>query len=443
MIADSATIKSAFDIKRCITPDLRPLRALFFLLIFIEQALPSAAQAYNVDSLILWVNTHPKDDSEKIHKMHRISYLLSETDVNKSFSYYKRVAGLSDSMNFTFGKALASTNLGILLSTAGNFEASTMAFFHAVDLAKSIGANRVEAVALNNIGENFASLKDYYKCREYALEAIAINRVIKSMRGVALNYELLSRCDLEQGLYENAKANLDAGMPYAIQTRENYVLSQFYAGYGKLMAIDDQMDSAIYYFNKAIISAREAGDIRNEYQAYLAEARFMKHIPATERASMLKHALMLADQTHFSEGRAKALEQLSAVYDEMSNKDSSMHFYRLFRTVRDSLFSENNRRNTIVNEYQWAINRKELENNNLKEVAAAQQKQIAFKNILLFLVGIGFLLSLFIAFLLYKSFEARKIKNESQYKQKIAETEMQALQAQMNPHFFFQQFEQH
>ncbi len=437
MIADPATIKPPYIIKRCITPDLRPLRALFFLLIFITQALPAAAQAYNVDSLILWVNTHPKDDSEKIHKMHRISYLLSETDVNKSFAYYKRVAGLSDSMNFTFGKALASTNLGLLLSTAGNFEASTMAFFRAVDLAKSIGAHRVEAVALNNIGENFASLKDYYKCREYAQEAIGINLAIKSMRGVALNYELLSRCDLEQGLYENAKANLDAGMPYAIQTRENYVLSQFYAGYGKLMAIDDQMDSANYYFNKAILSARGAGDIRNEYQAYLAEARFMKHIPTAERVSILKHALMLADQTHFSEGRAKALEQLTAVYDEMNNKDSSMYFYRLFRTVRDSLFSENNRRNTIVNEYQWAINRKELENNNLKEVAAAQQKQIAFKNILLFLVGIGFLLSLFIAFLLYKSFEARKIKNESQYKQKIAETEMQALQAQMNPHFFF------
>jgi hypothetical protein len=163
----------------------------------------------------------------------------------------------------------------------------------------------------------------------------------------------------------------------------------------------------------------------------------MKHIPPSEKAALLKHALMLADQTHFSEGRAKALEQLSSVYDEMNNKDSSLYFYRMYRSVRDSLFSENNRRNTIVNEYQWAINRKELENNNLKEVAAAQQKQIAFKNILLFLVGIGFLLSLFVAFLLYKSFEARKIKNESQYKQKIAETEMQALQAQMNPHFFF------
>ncbi len=29
------------------------------------------------------------------------------------------------------------------------------------------------------------------------------------------------------------------------------------------------------------------------------------------------------------------------------------------------------------------------------------------------------------------------MKDDSQYKQKIAETEMQALQAQMNPHFFF------
>ena len=248
MIADSPTIRLAFFIKRRITPDLRPFRALFFFLFFITPSRSAIAQAYNVDSLLLWVNSHPKDDSEKIHKMHRISYLLSETDVNKSFAYYKRVDSLSDSLHFTFGKALASTNLGILLSSAGNFESSTKAFFHAVDLAKSVGARRVEAVALNNIGENFASLKDYYKCREYAQEAIGINLAIKSMRGVALNYELLSRCDLEQGLYENAKANLDAGMPYAIQTRENYVLSQFYAGYGKLKAIEDQKDSAELLF---------------------------------------------------------------------------------------------------------------------------------------------------------------------------------------------------
>jgi LytS/YehU family sensor histidine kinase len=109
----------------------------------------------------------------------------------------------------------------------------------------------------------------------------------------------------------------------------------------------------------------------------------------------------------------------------------------MYRSVTDSLFSEKNRRNTIVNESEWVIKRKELENDNLKQIAEVQKKQIAFKNILLFFIGFGFFLSLLLAFLIYKSIRSKKLKEELAYKQKIAETEMQALRAQMNPHFFF------
>ena len=439
MIAE--TRKKCFTtiaIKIIKTPKLQTVRALFFFSILFGTTRSSFAQSsFNVDTLIQWVSTHPRNDSTRIHCMHRISYLLSETDVNKSFAYYELVSKLSDSLHFTFGMSLASINLGILLSSAGNFEASTKSFFKAVDLARSCGARRLEAVSLNNIGENFATLKDFNKCRQYALEAIEINSSIKAWRGVALNYELLNRCDLEQGLYDEAKMKLDKGMPYALQTKENYVLSQFYLGYAKLHAIHNDNDSANYYFDKAIRSAKETPDIRNEFQAYLAEARYMKHIPHREKTTLLIKALQLAEQTHFAEGRSKASEQLSAEYNEVRNLDSSMFYYRMYRTITDSLFSENNRRNVIVNESEWTIKKKELENNTLIELTNAQKRQIAFKDILLFLTGIGFMLAIFITFLLYKSFQSKKLKDESQYKQKLAETEMQALQAQMNPHFFF------
>lgn len=439
MIADSTnSCPDNNAIKIFITPKPQTLRALFlFFFLFGTFRSGFTQSSYNVDTLIQWVNTHPHNDSTRIHCMHRISYLLSETDVNKSFAYYEMVSKLSDSLHFTYGMSLASINLGILLSSAGNFEASTKAFFNAVDLARLCGARRLEAVSLNNIGENFATLKDFDKCRQYALEAIEINSAIKAWRGVALNYELLNRCDLEQGLYDEAKKNLDKGMPYAIQTNENYVLSQFYVGYGKLHAIHNRNDSASYYFDKAISSAKESHDIRNEFQAYLAEAKYMKHIPGQEKTTLLTKALQLAEQTHFAEGRSKAAEQLSAEYNELKKLDSSMFFYRMYRRISDSLFSENNRRNVVVNESQWTIKKKELENSTLIELTNAQKRQIAFKNILLFLTGIGFMLAIFITFLLYKSFQAKKLKDASQYKQKIAETEMQALQAQMNPHFFF------
>ena len=144
---------------------------------------------------------------------------------------------MSDSLNFTYGKALGNINLGILLSSAGNLQSSTEANIKAFELAKECNEPRMESVALNNIGENFASLKDYDKCRQYTLQAVDINMQLKAWHGVAVNYELLHRCDLEQGLYTDAKTNLDKGMPYAIMDNDNYILSQYYLGYGKLHAI--------------------------------------------------------------------------------------------------------------------------------------------------------------------------------------------------------------
>ena len=88
---------------------------------------------------------------------------------------------------------------------------------------------------------------------------------------------------LEQGLYDEAKMKLDKGMPFALQTNENYVLSQFYLGYGKFYAAKNVSDSANYYFDKAVASAKETPDIRNEFQAYVAEARYRNISQAMKR----------------------------------------------------------------------------------------------------------------------------------------------------------------
>ena len=424
-------------IKRLTTPKPQLFRALFFLLLLLSVSPEARSQDSYVDSLIHWVDTHPRNDSARIHTMHTISYMLSEKDVSRSFEYYERVSRLSDSLNFTYGKALGNINLGILLFNAGNFQSSNKAYFKAIDEARECGAARVEAVALHNIGENFASLKDYERCRQYVLQAIPINTSVAAWRGVALNYEMLHRCDLEEGRFSGARSNLDKGMPFALRKKDNYILSMFYCGYGKLHAISNEYDSATYYFSKAIAASQQAGDLRNEFQVYLAEAKYLRNLSAVTKIALLTKAITIAERTKYPEGIANDAEQLSAIYDSLGNKDSSLRYYRLYRSLTDSLFSENNQRNTIVNESEWTVKKKELENSNLKALTTDQEKRIASKNTLLLMVGLGFVLTIIIAFLLYKSFQSKKSKDVSQYKQKITETEMQALQAQMNPHFFF------
>src|SRR5450631_4111254 len=104
MIAETLNI----CVKKFHIPNLRPLRALFLVFLFFIFTGTATAQSFNVDTLINQLDTGHFNDSTRIHMMHRISYLLSETDVNRSFAYYERVSRQSDSLHFTFGKALAN-----------------------------------------------------------------------------------------------------------------------------------------------------------------------------------------------------------------------------------------------------------------------------------------------------------------------------------------------
>ncbi|MEO5892892.1 MAG: histidine kinase [Ferruginibacter sp.] len=413
------------------------IKKIVFLTIIICCSLNIFAQNRFIDSLVEWVDQHPKIDSQYIITLHRISYRSSENDVKKSYNYYEKVAALSDSLHFNYGKSLGQINLGILLSNSANYEASNTAYFKAIDYADLCSALRLKAVCLNNIGDNFKVLKDFDKSRKYTKEAIGINTKLTAWRGVAINYELLHECDLEEKMYKNAKDILVAGMPFALKANESYILSQFNTGFGKLQAIAQHVDSAEYYFSIALQQAKAQNDLRNVYQVYLAQAKYLTGMNPAKKILILDTALDIARKTNYLEGQANAALELSNVYDQLKNKDSSLFYYRLHRASFDTLFSEHNKRNTIIHESEWILKSKEIENGHLKELATIQEKELDIKNALLLALAICFGLIIGIAFFINKSIQAKKKRTESSFKQQIAEMQMQALQSQMNPHFIF------
>jgi len=412
-------------------------KQIFIFTITILVFLSAFSQDRYVDSLIKFIKDHKSIDSQYIVTLHRISYRLSEKDIKRSFSYYERVAVFSDSLNFTYGKALAQINLGILLAGSANFEASNNAYFKAIDEAEKGHYQRLKAVSLNNIGDNFRTLRDYDKSRQYTSEAIELNKQLKASRGVAINYELLYECDFDEKLYKSAKANLVTGMPYALESNDSYVLAQFYVGFGKLFAIDNKQDSAVSYFQKSLEQAKLQNDLRNEYEVYLAQSKYLDKIPPVQKIILLDSALNIAKRTEYLKGVSDAAQQLSSAYDQLKNKDSSLYYYSVYRSASDTLFSNNNKRNVIIKEAEWMIKRKEIENTHLKELADLQQREIGIKNGLLIAGVISLILIVIAAVFINLSIRLKKKREEAAFKQKIAETQMQALRAQMNPHFIF------
>ncbi|HET7119100.1 MAG TPA: histidine kinase [Hanamia sp.] len=395
------------------------------------------AQTNTIDSLENWIKNNPKVDSQYIATLHKLSYRYIENNISKSFKYYEKVATLSDSLNFMYGKSLAQINLGILLSNSANYEGSNSAFFKAVEYADACGALRLKAISLNNIGDNFKVLNDFEKCRQYTREAITINTQLGAWRGVAVNYELLQECDLKEKLYTDAKHNLDLGMPFALKANENYIFSQYFLGYGKLQAIAKNIDSANYFFDRALKQASIQNDLQNKYDVYIAKAEYLHNLTPDKKIELLDNALAIARETRYMEGISKAANLLSNVYDSMKNKDSSLSYYRIYRAANDSVFSENNRRNTVIKEADWLIKGKEVENAHLKELSAIQKRDILFKNALLISTAGLLILIIATSIVINKNIQSKKKHTEAELKQRITEMQMQSLRAQMNPHFIF------
>ncbi len=410
---------------------------IFSLFLFLNSVQNTFAQQKYADSLLQWVDNNPAIDSLHIITLHRLSYYYSENDIEKAFMYHDRVATLSDSLNFIYGKALAKINLGLLLYASGDYNSANSAYFKAIEYAESIQEKRLTAIAFNNIGENFRSLNDYKKCREYTLLAVTKNKALNAWRGVAINYELLHNCDLKEGKYTNAYQNLMEGMPYATKSNESYILSLYYLGFAKLNAVKNQKDSANYFFEKAMKIADEGDNSRNMYRVDIAKVEYLKNLSSKQKKGLLRNAYEIAEATSYKEGMMNSANLLSTLYDEEKKQDSSMHYFHIYRMAYDSIFSERNRRSVVIKEADWKIKRKEIENDHLHELSKIQKKELNIKNWLLSGSVVLLLLLLIIAFFIYTNIQTEKKREQSSFKQNIAETKMQALRAQMNPHFLF------
>lgn len=397
----------------------------------------SFSQESYVDSLENWIKENPTIDSQYIVNLHKLSYRTSETDVVASFKYYEKVSELSDQLHFTFGKALAEINLGLLLSNSGNFGTSNDAFFDAIKFAEECGADRLKAISLNNIGENFLSLNDLRKCQEYCQKAIQFNTRIKAWRGVAVNYELLQRSFLKEKRYLQAKQNLDTGFPYALQSGDSYIISAYDIGFGKYHAHFKQYDSARFYFEKAMQEAEIEDDMRNIYEVYMARVIYLDNLSRNKKVALLDNAFTIASQTKFLEGIGRSAEMLSQFYDGEGNKDSSLHYFHIYRSSYDSIFSENNRRNVIIKEANWMLKKKEIENTHLLQISEIQKKELVFKNALLLAVFVLSGLLVLITLVIYRNGKVARMRAISEFQRKVLDLRMQSLQAHMNPHFIF------
>ncbi|CAN5814972.1 hypothetical protein BH10BAC2_BH10BAC2_26450 [soil metagenome] len=352
--------------------------------------------------------------------------------------------------------ANALNSIGANYRNLSNYPKAIDYFLEALAKYETTGSTGETAMMLSNIGMVYKDIEDYNNALEYYEKALKTYKLLddkqglsKTLTNLGIAYDGLKNSDKALDYFQQA-LKISEALNWKIEISANL------AEIGMIYEGRKDYETALPYFKKALAIVTELGNkrsiavINNHIGAVLfhcsntlLEKEGIK--PADRYAKALEHqftGLTLAKEIGMLTETSSSLNLISEVYEAKGDYKKALEYHKEFVTLRDSIFSEKNTTEIARKGVQYDFEKKEAltkaETEKQKALAAAAiNRQRIIKNSVLGGTAI-LLLGAISSFIFYKRRrDAEILKTAAEFKAQVAETEMKALRAQMNPHFIF------
>lgn len=251
------------------------------------------------------------------------------------------------------------------------------------------------AEVLNNIGLAYQQIKNYPKAFTYFNATLKIDAEIGDKQGVAIAYANIGSLHYILGDYKKALELTGNGLTLLNELNDKKSVAETYGELGVIYDSLKQPENALDCFKKQLSISKEIGNKLNTRKAYLF---FSNHY-------RLKH-----------------------------NYKEAYDYYRLYKTIEDSIKNETSLKAIAELEAKYETQNKEKEIELLKTEKQLQSAENTHQKQLIY--G-AFILAIVISLSLFLLYNRQQLKKKSLLEKKNFELERNALSAQMNPHFIF------
>jgi len=437
-------------------------------------------------------------DTARVTLLNKISTLIASSDSKKSLALSQEALNLAQDLNFKTGIAQSHRTLGIAWLYNNDHQQATENLQLSGDMAL---ANKQWELAIQNylnLGGMYCSVYgNYVKGMEFYTKALGVcesqnlaYKIYDAYSGIAYVY---------QHQHENKKA-LDYYMKalgYLQKTSDHNALGILYQNIGEHYQEAQQLNEAVSYLVKSLEAFKRGGSkggtittltlLSDVYRqlgfidkalAGDMEALAISKTITYERAKYyvnnslgktyyamkeyatskeyLEQAIAIAEKIKMNEEMRDTYLSLAQVSDKLSNHIEAYRYQQLHTAYADSVRSKERTSQLTEMEVRFESERKEKENQLLKKDNDVNKLYIS-------VITISFLSVVIIGFLFFnrqrlkiKSTQAlveteKKLmeaeaknaqlkqaeKLQREFNKQLADVEMKALKAQMNPHFIF------
>ena len=458
------------------------------------------AQQQEIDSLLLLLKQHGKQDTTRLNLMEKISYAYYQVDPDKGLAMAEDELLLAKKLNDTKGLGWSYFNKGLnsyskdeyrdaleFFRTANNYfektgELAAMAktnnsianvyyylsdfpkalelYYKNLQLYEKLDNKKGIAVTLGNIGLAYKNMgqdgSDIIKAFEYQHKALAMYEQLQDPNGTANTldhlgslYDIAGKPDTAILFYERAlKINTATGytkgiaqnianMGIAWNTRGNY--PKAYEHSQKALGLHTKLSARKHM----AISLANMGTAILKAPTWFLQSQGISLTDRYAHAIRLnQQSLAIAEEIEDVAGQSEMWENMGKIHEDRQDYKSALTAFRKQILLRDSIVNDEKKAEIERLELQYEFEKKEaaLQAANEKKaaIAAAETSRQRFIKQSVMAGSATLVLAGLVSFIFYKKRrDAQQKQQEAELKAEISDIEMKVMRLQMNPHFIF------
>ncbi len=281
-----------------------------------------------------------------------------ELKYQESVDNHKLALGYFRQTTDTFRTIKCLNSLGVSLRRL-NYEREAIDYYlEALELSRAIKNKRSIAVALNGIGNVFVNIEQYDKAMPYFREALVLE--INNKRGTNYNLSNIGEVFMFQQQYDSALNYYYQALDIAKELNRKDNISVIYNCIGQLYQLKGDYSNSNNYYNLAIPKLKKHEGIRYLSNTYINLGINYTYLNQPKLAfSHISDGLDLALGINSPENVILGYRALSDYYQSQKKYDLALINYQKTISLRDSIQSEETKRNIAALETIYENERKD------------------------------------------------------------------------------------
>lgn len=385
-------------------------------------------------------------DSAQIHfqESYKLSKLLKDTagmakaikqvgkmqwlkgELAESLKSYNISLPLAKSVGDSALVCVLYNNIGVIYHNVGDYGKALEYYYKTLTLRDYIGDYKGKSLTLNNIGMVYSEWGKHKEAFEYYRHAASLSDSVYYLGGKAYSYYNIGNHYFNENRLDSAIANYKKALATYIQDNSDIIgMYICYSKLGKIYQQNKDLDSALIFFNKALVVAKRmkgrsdwAGANHYLGNLYLEKGDIKKALNYAKKSNeILKN-------TDYKKMKHLNYALLSEIYRRKKQYKKALEYNILSNQYKDSIFNEEKSKQITQMEVLYRIEQKQKENDYLKKeqerqkaMLKADKKTIRLQKVLVGVITLFLLLVIGFTFAFYK--EKQKLKAANNTKNKL------------------------